>query len=95
MIVVNAKFYIAGDKKEQFRGEIEALITSSKKEEGCLDYSLYESVSNQNEFVMIENWETQASIEQHNSNPLLKAFAQNLANYSLKQPVLHIMEIKE
>lgn len=56
MIIVNAKFYIKADKKIQFLEEIQNLISASKQEIGCLEYSLYESVNTQLEFVMIENW---------------------------------------
>ena len=94
MIIVNAKFYIKEDKKSQFLKEIESLISASKKDEGCLEYSLYESTDNQLEFVMIENWESQEAIEKHNTNPLLLAFAKNLSTYSSKKPVLQIAETK-
>ncbi|MDG4987103.1 antibiotic biosynthesis monooxygenase [Lactococcus lactis] len=94
MIIVNAKFYIKEDKKSQFLKEIEGLISASKKDEGCLEYSLYESTNNQLEFVMIENWESQEAIEKHNTNPLLLAFAKNLSTYSSKKPVLQIAETK-
>ncbi|RHJ28386.1 putative quinol monooxygenase [Lactococcus lactis] len=94
MIIVNAKFYIKEDKKSQFLKEIEGLISTSKKDEGCLEYSLYESADNQLEFVMIENWESQEAIEKHNTNPLLLAFAKNLSTYSSKKPVLQIAETK-
>lgn len=95
MIVVNAKFYILEDKKFQFLNEIQELISSSKKEKGCIEYSLYESINVKNEFVMIENWESKETIEKHNSNPLLVKFAKNIGDYSLKKPVLHIVEMKE
>lgn len=94
MIIVNAKFYIKEDKKSQFLKEIEGLISASKKDEGRLEYSLYESTDNQLEFVMIENWESQEAIEKHNTNPLLLAFAKNLSTYSSKKPVLQIAETK-
>ena len=94
MIIVNAKFYIKEDKKTQFLKEIEGLISASKKDKGCLEYSLYESTDNQLEFVMIENWESQDAIEKHNTNPLLVAFAKNLSTYSSKKPVLQIAETK-
>ena len=94
MIIVNAKFYIKEDKKSQFLKEIEGLISASKKDEGSLEYSLYESTDNQLEFVMIENWESQEAIEKHNTNPLLLAFAKNLSTYSSKKPVLQIAETK-
>ena len=94
MIIVNTRFYIKEDKKSQFLKEIEGLISASKKDEGCLEYSLYESINSQQEFVMIENWESQETIEKHNTNPLLVAFAKNLSTYSSKKPAIQIGEVK-
>ena len=79
-------------KKSQFLEEIKDLISVSKKEKGCLEYALYESVNSQQEFVMIENWESQEAIENHNNNNLLKKFAKNLNSYSSRKPILHIVE---
>ncbi len=92
MIIVNAKFFIKDDKREEFLKEAEELIAASKQEEGCLGYNLYEAVLSTNEFVMIENWASVEAIEKHNTNPLLLAFAQNISNYSVKKPELQIVE---
>lgn len=41
---------------------------------------------------MIENWASLETIEKHNTNPLLLAFAQNISKYSVKKPELQIVE---
>ena len=95
MIIVNAKFSVKPEAREDFLNEINALIASSKQEESCLAYDLYESAATPNEFVMIENWATKENTEVHNTNPLLLAFAKNVANYVAAAPVLQIVEKKE
>ncbi|MFK4934740.1 putative quinol monooxygenase [Lactococcus garvieae] len=95
MIIVNAKFFIKDEKREEFLKDAAELIAASKQEEGCLAYDLYEAVLSENAFVMIENWASLEAIEKHNTNPLLLAFAQNISNYSLKKPELHIVEKRE
>lgn len=94
MIIVNATFFVKPEERANFLAEIQALIASSKQEAGCAKYELYESVSHENEFVMIENWETVEANQAHNTNPLLVAFAKNIAGYSVAKPVLQVVEMK-
>ena len=63
MIVINAEFYIVPEQKKQFLNEISELIQASRKEEGCLSYQLYEAVTDENNFVMVETWGNQQAIE--------------------------------
>lgn len=55
MIIVNAKFFIKDEKREEFLKDAAELIAASKQEAGCLAYDLYEAVLSENAFVMIEN----------------------------------------
>ena len=93
MILVNATFDIQATQRENFLRDIQTLIDSSKQETGCVGYDLYESTSVENRFVMIENWENQAALEQHNQNPVLLNFAQNVANYVSAKPIIQITEL--
>lgn len=63
MIVINAKFSIKPEKRNEFLAEVKNLIEATKKEDGCLSYKLFESIDTENEFVMIENWRDQALAE--------------------------------
>ena len=94
MILVNATFDVLETEFDNFLTDINKLIDSSKQEDGCLSYELYQSTTSENRFVMIENWEDQAALEQHNQNPALLAFAQNVTNYVTAKPVIHVTEVK-
>ena len=63
MIVINAEFYIMPEQKQQFLNEISELIQASKQEEGCLSYQLYQAITDENNFVMVEKWENPQAIE--------------------------------
>lgn len=93
MILVNATFDIQVSQRENFLRDMLVLIDSSKQEAGCVGYDLYESTSVENRFVMIENWEDQAALEQHNQNPVLINFAQNVANYVSAKPVVQVAAV--
>jgi len=44
MIVINAKFSIKPEKRNEFLAEVSELVASTRKEDGCLSYQLYESI---------------------------------------------------
>lgn len=95
MKVINASFFIKEDKRETFLADTKALIAETRKEEGCIEYHLYESVEERNTFIMMEIWADQAAIEIHNQSPLLQKLFGNVADFSAKAPVLRVSELGE
>lgn len=53
MKVIQATFFIKAEKREAFLADILPLVEAARKEAGCIDYQLYESFENKNQFVMI------------------------------------------
>lgn len=94
MKVINASFFIKENQRENFLSDAEELISETRKEEGCLAYTLYESLEERNTFIMVENWQDQLAIESHNQSPLLQKFVRKLADYSTKAPDLKIFDFK-
>lgn len=92
MKIINVSFLIKEDKREEFLADVKPLLASARLEEGCIEYHLYESIEKSNQFVMIENWESQAALDLHNQNPLLLNLSKNLPNYVEKQPVITVLE---
>lgn len=92
MKIIQATFYINDDKRADFLADIFPLITSARLEEGCLKYDLYESVEKKNQFAMIENWQNQEAVEQHNQNPLLIKLFGNMPEYAEKKTELTVTE---
>ncbi|WP_225744879.1 putative quinol monooxygenase [Marinilactibacillus sp. Marseille-P9653] len=95
MKVINAQFFIKEDKREVFIEDTKALIAETRKEEGCLEYHLYESLEERNLFIMVEVWADDAAIEIHNQSPLLQKLFGNVADFSAKAPVLRVSDLIE
>ena len=95
MIVINAEFYIMPEQKQQFLNEISELIQASKQEVGCLSYQLYQAITDENNFVMVEKWENPQAIELHNTMSHLQEFAKKVPNYSRKAPQITVSLVKE
>jgi quinol monooxygenase YgiN len=95
MIVINAEFYIIPEQKQQFLNEISELIQSSRKEEGCVSYQLYQAVTDENNFVMVEKWENPQAFELHNKMSYLQNFVKKIPNYSRNAPQITVSLVKE
>ncbi len=85
MIVINAKFSIKPEKRNEFLTEVRQLIEATTKEDDCLGYQLYEATDTENEFIMIENWRDQQAVEGHNQSPLLQKLFHRMPEYSSKK----------
>ena len=55
MKVINASFFIKENQRENFLSDAAKLISETRKEDGCLSYTLYESLEERNTFMMVEN----------------------------------------
>ncbi|WP_208559737.1 putative quinol monooxygenase [Marinilactibacillus kalidii] len=95
MKLINAQFFIKEEKREIFLSDINELIAETRKEAGCVEYNLYESIEERNTFIMVEVWENQDAIEVHNQSPLLQKLFNNVADFSAKAPVLRVSELGE
>ncbi len=52
----------------------QAVAAASRAEEGCLAYRLYEDSEVENEFVFVEEWESQEALERHFATPHIARF---------------------
>ncbi|MGT2924571.1 putative quinol monooxygenase [Streptococcus caviae] len=92
MKIINAVFFIKADKRQAFLADVAPLIESSRAENGNHAYQLYEAVDLPNQFVMVEEWENQAAIDQHNTNPHFLQLMEHLQDYSTADPVIKVAE---
>lgn len=68
MITIVAKSIIEVGKKEEFLALAMKLVKESRKEEGCIEYSLYQDIRNENVVSVIEKWKDQEAIDIHNNS---------------------------
>ena len=60
-----AKIVIKAYKTDEFIGCMSALLTEYRKEKGCLAYSLYRDMENENTYSVVAEWQTRKAMEIH------------------------------
>lgn len=60
------------------------LIEPSQKEDGCISYDMYESVTAPGEFIIVETWESQEALDRHMKQPHFIEYATRLDEYGDK-----------
>ena len=77
IVYVVAKLQARAGKEETLRKLIEQGVEATRKEKGCLRYSLMQDRQNPTVLTLLEEWETEADLNTHLSLPhLQKIFAQ-------------------
>lgn len=56
------------------KGELLKLIEPTRKEDGCIEYKLYQDNDNSAVFVFYENWESADHLEKHMNTAHFKGF---------------------
>jgi quinol monooxygenase YgiN len=72
-VTVVAEIKAQPGKESLVRQELLSLITSSRKDAGCLNYDLHQALDNPALFLFHENWTSKAHLDQHLQKPELQA----------------------
>lgn len=73
-VTVVAVLKARSGQEENLRQALLALIPTTRKEQGCINYDLHVSAENPAEFVFLENWTTKADLDAHLANDHLQDF---------------------
>jgi len=83
MIVIVSKNTVKEEKVEEFKNLTKELIKLSQKEEGCIEYNLYQDIKNPKVLTFIEKWKSEEDFEKHKETnhfkdivPKIKSFNQ-------------------
>lgn len=90
MIRIVSKNYIKLDKIEKFKELADELIKESLKEEGCIDYNLYEDFNNNQILTFIEGWRDEEAVDFHRNTPHFKKIVPQLADFHEKEKDLNL-----
>jgi quinol monooxygenase YgiN len=74
------------DAEDTFELELKKLVEASVKEEGCLQYELYQFDDERCHYVIMEEWKDEASLKLHHDTPHYKNFGR-VAPVLLSKPV--------
>jgi quinol monooxygenase YgiN len=71
MITITAIIKSKQENIEQVRNMVHYLVTETRKEAACVRYDLH---TNENVFIIWEEWKDQAGFDFHNNQPYLQDF---------------------
>jgi quinol monooxygenase YgiN len=89
-----AKFHVKPEKVQEFIDMCKKLVEESVKEEGCIEYGVYQELENSGILTMLEEWKDESSLEEHlNSNHFREIFPL-LSEYLEREPEIDIYKKK-
>ena len=65
MIINTIKIKVHPDKSKEFSQTILAIINSIRKEKGCLSYNFYQDLADENNLLLIGEWDVQEDLVNH------------------------------
>jgi quinol monooxygenase YgiN len=76
MIVVVGRVKTDPDRRKALVRVGQAVAAASRAEEGCISYRLYEDTETENEFVFVEEWQSEEALQRHFATTHIRDFMQ-------------------
>jgi quinol monooxygenase YgiN len=74
MIVVVGRVRTDADRREALVRVGQAVAEASRSEPGCISYRLYEDTEQSNEFVFVEEWDSDEALQRHFATAHIREF---------------------
>jgi quinol monooxygenase YgiN len=91
--MITAKVFIRPGKEADFISAAQVMIENSNKEEGCLNYMLYQDPYEKTNFIFVERYVNQAAIDVHFATPYFKEFGTKTVDMTSKPTEIKILDI--
>lgn len=92
-IVVTAAVEVKPDQVEVFKQNLGPLMAGSRAEAGCISYTPYQSLVDNNKFFFFEEWKDQAAIDAHFATSHFKSFGAMMDTLALKPIEVKQLEV--
>ncbi|HET8685232.1 MAG TPA: putative quinol monooxygenase [Methanosarcina sp.] len=89
-IRVVAKNYVKPEKVQEFMGLCKKLVEASLKDEGCIDYGLYQELENSRILTFLEEWKDESSLDKHLNSNHFKEIFPLLSEYLEKETEINL-----
>jgi len=76
MIVVVGRVVTDAGKRADLVRVGQTVAAASRLEPGCMSYRLYQDTENENEFVFVEEWESDTALQEHFASSHVAEFLQ-------------------
>jgi quinol monooxygenase YgiN len=81
MIYVLATLIVKPEKRADFLENARDVIAATRREHGCVRYDLTSSITEPNEFIFVEQWESREALAAHFETPHLQHWRKLCAEY--------------
>ena len=81
MIYTLATLVVKPEKRADFLENARDVIAATRREPGCISYDLNSSITEPNEFIFVERWETRDALSAHFETPHLQHWRGLCAEY--------------
>jgi quinol monooxygenase YgiN len=95
MKMIAAKIYIKAGREEEFIEAAKWIIENTLKEEGCLEYTLYQDPYKKTNFLMFERYKSRSAINAHFAAPYFKEFGGKVGDMTSQATEIKIYSISE
>jgi len=65
MILIFIKMNVRPEKRKELSQTLHSMVGQMREENGCVDSNFYQNAENENDFVLIEAWETRKTLDDH------------------------------
>ncbi|WP_232308646.1 putative quinol monooxygenase [Methanosarcina lacustris] len=93
-IRVVAKNQVKPDKIQEYMDLCKNLVEESLKEEGCIEYGLYQELENPGILTILEEWKDKNSLDEHLNSNHFKEIFPLLSEYLEKETEIDIYKKK-
>lgn len=90
MIKVIAKNFVKEDKREKVLELTKELVEKTVKEDGCIQYEMYQDEKDKSTLIMIEEWKTTDALTNHMSSEHFKKIVPQMNECMAQKPELNL-----
>ena len=95
MILITAKAQVTEKDRAAFLAIAETQVTNSRKEPGCLSYTVSEDILAPGTFLFAEEWADQAAVEFHFAQDYCLAFMKQARKLAPGRPDMKIRKLED
>lgn len=95
MIIVLAKITSKDGMKDKIIDETKTLIETTRAEEGCIEYNLYDPVGSENILLFVEKWDGKEFLESHVQQDHFIKFGSAIEDYLAKDLEISVYSSEE
>ena len=93
--MILARIYIKPGSEADFISAAKEMIENTHKEEGCLEYMLYQDPYESTNFIFVEKYKDQAAIDFHFGTSYFAEFGELISDITSKESEIKILGIIE